>query len=438
MQAFHLHSLMFEGNIMVKWREQSLVTDEALTESTATFYTHIPLHYRSPWRPMLLKVRLIAASSEYQSQEFEVIEDDMNALTQLEPFLMELDEGEAWQMTMMTLSSKQWPCRHIQGQCYAMEIPDASSLFWKGAAVERRMQRKRRPVSTITSLQGLDALDPHPTQNPIDIEHNLGAVTEGEEIADDEMDIDNYYELEEEDALQDLCGENGVFALWAQAQLQSEEPQADGLAAGMPASSSAGDPSAVAPIVAPPPVPCEETSSSSSGSSSSTSLGAPHGRNRQTPLDTDEVDWRPLKAYTLMNKFRITPKPPQSQGGGGGAYGGYSSTCPFHYKSAFTQCKKWSPLLGGTQAHRKEALARLIEWLLAGPQCSRQREHVAMSLTQDPAELPSVSALHARVRAIQLPAVRPADDRALDAAQGVNPDAAPKRVASKRLTRPRT
>ena len=145
-------------------------------------------------------------------------------------------------------------------------------------------------------------------------------------------------------------------------------------------------------------------SSSDSSSSSSSSSSRPEGAAAPAPARprraSDQQAARiALKPFTVHGLFRITPKPP----GLGGPHGGYQGLCPYHKKNEQTRCKKWSPLLGESEAHRKDAIRRLLEWLIAGGDYTRQRHHMARPLTEDVASLPQPAALRAQCLAMQLP-----------------------------------
>ena len=178
------------------------------------------------------------------------------------------------------------------------------------------------------------------------------------------------------------------------------------------------------------------SSSSSSLSSSSSNKMSGQATSSRRPHETDaaEVNLSKLNAYTMMNKFRITPTAATQHGGSGGEFGGFSGSCPFHRQNATTTCKRWSPLMGPTNKHSKEALTRLIIWLLAAPDHDRQRSHMAVPLQMDVSSV-STSDLHRQVQAINLPTERVQDGRTLDEGAGLNPDDAPRRAGAKRRTR---
>ena len=186
-----------------------------------------------------------------------------------------------------------------------------------------------------------------------------------------------------------------------------------------------------------------DSTSTSSDSSSKTQSGdgAPGAGSASVDVGQgagreaiDDDDGLGLEAYTALSRFRITPKSSAASGGSGGRFGGFSGVCPLHRKSGTTQCKKWSPLLGASPAHKRAAKIRLLHWLAQGPDHNRQRHHVAMPLVQDVSDI-SLPDLRERLRAIVVPEPRCLDDRTLDSREGIDPSAAPKRVASKRVAR---
>ena len=176
--------------------------------------------------------------------------------------------------------------------------------------------------------------------------------------------------------------------------------------------------------------------SSSSSSSSSSSGSSPHqhlpAAPKREPRRPDfEVPARmKLKPFIVHNLFRITPK----LAGIGGQFGGYQGVCSYLKKhDGGTGCKKWSPLLGGSEMHRKDAIRRLLHWLTSSADCSRQREHMARPLVADASSLPSPAELRERCLAMRAPAGPPLSDVALDLQEGVDPELAPRRTRTKRL-----
>ena len=432
-----LENALCQGEIIIEWRSSPEVKEEnAMQDTSASLWTFVPLHYQRPWRPVLLQLKLLEMNDDSNMAEFEVQGSGEESYTVLELWLKQLDVLSALWMRFWTLTCKAEPCRPISGQAYA-EPTSVQAWSWKGpsdaAGAKRRAQKRKAASSTTTSaLASLDAQaqQPNPDDEP-----------------DENHDITEEWDQLEEMDLRLQCGEDdGAGLSLAQGFFQdvnvtSDEDDSDVIAELEPTATSSisvpmqaqansnAQPEAArssdhdAGADAPP--------SSSSSDSSTSSTPAARRRAKSQERDEEFAEMGGLRAYTLMHKFRITPKAPASQGGSGGQYGGFSCVCPFHRKTPQTMCKKWSGLEGPTNLHKKHALTRLIVWLLDAKRHNRQRDHVSCALQRDVSGV-DVKALHSQVHAFTLPEGRVKDDRTLDSEEGVDPDLAPKRAAAAR------
>ena len=447
-----LEEQLLIGNVIIKWTSHLEPTQQdAIID---VHYTHVPLHHRSPWRPCLLALEKVAEATPTQSAEFVALREgrlgggDHFVLQHLETFLQSLQLAPCWRMTLLTLSSRHRPCRAVQGQVYADEHADHTTCFWRGTAhAKPRKQRRQSILAALNFIEDMpdqeqpDNTATQPAGPSADIPDSAAEMVlpNEPEYTDDvlpheeamcEEEAEEYFSEAEETLLQQLCGKGALQAARDGLEAQTAVPGPVEQPSGSTLQQSA--PECLASS--------SDTSSSSSTSSSTSSdheqAGGSSAKPKRKPVgDNEPASFAKLKPYTLLKKFRLTPKAPEELGGTGGMYGGYSALCPYHRKSAQTQCKKWSPLLGGLELHRKQALARLIVWLLEGPAHSRQRTHVGSPLVANADDLPSVSELHRRVREITLPTTKVADDRQLDQQEGVDPDQAPRRVKVRRLKR---
>eukprot|EP00971_Amphidinium_carterae_P351659 6492213-Amphidinium_carterae.3 len=173
------------------------------------------------------------------------------------------------------------------------------------------------------------------------------------------------------------------------------------------------------------------SSTRSSSSSSSSKRKKKPARATATPATSYQKFWT---GGTFGDVFKLTPK----QGGtpGGGVFGGYEAECPFHRKNETTGCKKWSACRDASQQARKDSLVRLHLWCLAHSTCTLQREHVALPLQQDVSSV-DLAAIRSALKAEMKPSSKALSDRQKDATAGLDPDAAPRRVATKRVPRKR-
>ena len=95
------------------------------------------------------------------------------------------------------------------------------------------------------------------------------------------------------------------------------------------------------------------------------------------------VSVRRLLSSSRWGVFRITPKQPKSKGGG--TYGGYEGTCPFHKKNELTSCKKFCGIRGPEESDRDLAFRQVLYWCCQARDFSRQRDHLRATLHPTPA-----------------------------------------------------
>ena len=99
-------------------------------------------------------------------------------------------------------------------------------------------------------------------------------------------------------------------------------------------------------------------------------------------------------------------------------FGGFQGTCRFHAKNSTTGCKKWSPVLGGSVQHKKEALLRLHDWLLSYNEYDRQYKHVERDLRADVSGMDPVETRRA-LKSVVAPTHRPLTDIERDEGDGI-------------------
>ena len=87
---------------------------------------------------------------------------------------------------------------------------------------------------------------------------------------------------------------------------------------------------------------------------------------------------------------RLTPKQPGSKGGG--RYGGFEGTCPFHKRNNVTGCKKYVSIKGPGDEPRDKAFRQVLYWCCQAHDVSRQREHLRVPLEP----VPDMAVLQAR------------------------------------------
>ena len=82
--------------------------------------------------------------------------------------------------------------------------------------------------------------------------------------------------------------------------------------------------------------------------------------------------------------FRITPKQPSTKAGGGGKFGGWQATCPYHAKSQVTGCRKYVGIRAPGLEAKQVAFLRLAHWCSLAPSCATQAEHLVVPLDPVP------------------------------------------------------
>ena len=76
--------------------------------------------------------------------------------------------------------------------------------------------------------------------------------------------------------------------------------------------------------------------------------------------------------------FTLTPKQPNTIGGG--RFGGYQGTCPYHKKNSMTDCKRWFGFKSADQNEQNRTIRLCKLWCIEGVHCTRQAAHVAMPM----------------------------------------------------------
>ncbi|CAE7832485.1 unnamed protein product [Symbiodinium sp. CCMP2592] len=129
-------------------------------------------------------------------------------------------------------------------------------------------------------------------------------------------------------------------------------------------------------------------------------------RNRPAEEDNVSVDSE-LEKPPAWGVFRINLKQPAAAR----VHGGYEARCPFHRKSAKTDCKKFVSIRGSTAADKDNALRALKAWCNCAESYNRQRDHIQHFVSPETA--PSQAVLDAGL-ITQAPPGRPRTDEELD------------------------
>ena len=95
------------------------MAEEHTDSRVVIHHTHVPLHYRSPWCPILAKVwegHPVQPGDNHQIREFLVADAPFTLLDYL---LSDFDPALAWRVDFYLLTEREIPCRRLAGQCYA-------------------------------------------------------------------------------------------------------------------------------------------------------------------------------------------------------------------------------------------------------------------------------------------------------------------------------
>ena len=158
-------------------------------------FTTVPLAYKQPWRPCLLRVRLNAPPTEHNSAEFLPF-PVAEAFTLLEFLFASCNTELVYQLQLWQLSSRRAPCRPIEGQMYAVAFEAAVSWWWKGWRVEAQKVRKRK----LQGGQHAAAEAPHTLDD-------TPAIPEADWEASLEEDLAAGLSDSEEHCLREMCGD---------------------------------------------------------------------------------------------------------------------------------------------------------------------------------------------------------------------------------------
>ena len=183
----------------------------------------------------------------------------------------------------------------------------------------------------------------------------------GTEGADMEMDTAIEAEEDSGHALDPDAADSDILEALAAALAEDnpDDPDDDATPTGLPADEpAAGDTGAVAeqPALL-PPEPAAFVDSTAAAAAPASALEA-------VSFGIGGAAWG---VFSLSRK---AASPGRSQ------YGGFFATCPFHRRSFITACKKWSPILGPTEADKEAALCRLLWWCARAPEYGLQATHV--------------------------------------------------------------
>lgn len=109
--------------------------------------------------------------------------------------------------------------------------------------------------------------------------------------------------------------------------------------------------------------------------------------------ENEELDLEAELAFESIQYgiFRITARPAHTSGGG--PFGGWQGSCPFHKLNERTGCKRFFGFRDDSLAERELKLRLCKWWCLEGPPCTRQRHHLYMPMNID--DTPSMEFLDA-------------------------------------------
>ena len=219
---------------------------------------------------------------------------------------------------------------------------------WEGNVVERARRQRRRPEGQVAFhdlFAGLDEAAVPDINNEEEerVEEDEEVVAEDNEaVYDIEEDCERQSsDHEDTDAERISVSSEGGSSSSSSSSSSTSDNVGDAILAGDVGPSEANRESEVALVEA---------------------LDPAQGRVRAGPDTEAQLQ---LRAFSVGagKTFRITPKQGDPSSGSG-EFGGYQANCPFHAKNQSSGCRKYSPLAGPLERHRREALIKLYWWLL--------------------------------------------------------------------------
>ena len=438
------------GHVIANWlqapRAGSTGAEEEEQAAEATnIWTSIPLFYQSPWRPTLLRLVASAADAEEGCLHFLAEETDgMPSFHTFTDFVAHTLDKEKQITVSWHVLCVHDHLDHLHRGVYVAKEPVATVKLWSS----NNEEKKRKPLASRPLHERLSRMSTKVTKQPP--RPRAGQLPPGHGHAASSSDDTLVAPIAIAEAVASEVPENASEELLdLETAFEAED---------WPEWAELGEEHCEAEELANPEVPdllLELTANNldgQSGDSSAEDVG-PEGLEgpdidpgleacpEEVPTEGPEgpeldpgLEARPQNALAQLQLvaftvgvFRITPKPP----GPGNRFGGYQGACCFHAKSDSTKCKKFSPLAGNTEKHRKQALLRLHVWLLNYSRYTLQREHVGENFMEDVTAVDTRS-LRRRFAAVTRPLGKVLTDREIDEAAGVDPDDAPRRVSVKR------
>ena len=458
----HMHDLV-DAQLILQWyysgelrrkratrkssQEQHIPVEEVIA------YTHIPLHYKKPWRPTFLVLNHLGQVKNETNEVFifePVIRNNVLELKNVYQFAETLQKDRHVSVSVLRLTDT-FTAGDATNRMYAEFLPHMQQEVWDPSRKQRQRQRVHEDLDNILPTE-----DAPPPTFPSSAAGSSGGgasstthVTPLQEEGDDDDDDDVFSDIDVPDMESLGDDDSDVILHWSdpeatpphvEATFQASITEGDVTGEAQPSQANQATTRSSSQ---------SSTSSSTSSSSSSTSTKRP-GTISQTRADepaaipveatssnvSPEAALQPqVQALTKFyvggehkDVFAITPKQP---GGSGGKYGGFQGDCPFHSKSSSTGCKKWSAIQGPSAQHRRDALVRIHCWLLRHSEVDLQREHVAMPLRRDVSEV-NLRELQELLQAEVRPSGKSISDWDKDISAGRDPNLAPRRVSSKR------
>eukprot|EP00971_Amphidinium_carterae_P277503 5507676-Amphidinium_carterae.1 len=303
------------------------------TPHKTEFFTHIAMHYMTPWVPTLLQLQyaddkdqksipLISLDTFLRNHVYlelkaiRSIKNEFQLFTLLE-FLSKLDKHLTWRASLWRLSERGVPCA-LQGHVFVHPVEVSGILLWD--EMEKDFQTVPR-APTPAAHEDLDEAYEESGRPPkrARLSRNVAAA-EGVGNADNEAEVN-------------VCPADSDSEVEEEADEQLEEPLVEEM---------------YAALQPPPPDPVQA----------------------QPSLHV-------LDRPGTWGAFRFSRK----QGSGlpnAMEFGCFEVTCPFHMRSKHTKslCKKVIRVLGPADANRLEALKQARAWAVQAREYKYQYEHV--------------------------------------------------------------
>ena len=390
------------GNGSVVWQWRGLQTSfggvsssssgPSVAQEDINLFTHVALQYFSPWLPTLVQVdpedgvstaTLAGVTSASSSATGDNIvrmpvqpmvgPDGGMVVYSLWQWLDRLSLKSPWHIRVWLLSNRQAPFRLRDGrfmiECFGVpeqEVWDPSNVRPRAVA----------PVPLYRVLLQDDDGDD---------EEGKGHCTTSTELEGDQtMRVDGFAAVEDAGALADNDDEDDEEI--SDADCHAEDEAETGLADLLCALAENIFPEGEAPDAA------------ATREQEEVPVAAPVAMQEQL-LPLQELQHPGAWGICTMSLKR-----PRSSGGG--AYGGYEITCPYHRRSQRTLCKKYVAIGGPGAADLQLALRKSRYWVTLAGNYDTQHEHVRNPDLTDP---PSLQALEP-LKPLAKPALVPTDE----------------------------